>query len=232
MVLKRFSQALLAALPLVLLLAACGTDSEPTAEPVSKPPATSEPVPTPKPTATPVPEPKEPSMKQYNSPPAMTIDPNKSYTATLELEKGGEIVIELFAKEAPVTVNNFIFLARDGYYDQVTFHRVIADFMAQSGDPTGTGSGGPGYTIKDEFSPLRRHNSPGVLSMANVGRPNTGGGQWFITLVPTPHLDDAHTVFGKVMEGMEVVNGIKIRNPSAASTPGDVISSITIEEGE
>ena len=154
MVLKRFSQALLAALPLVLLLAACGTDSEPTAEPVSKPPATSEPVPTPKPTATPVPEPKEPSMKQYNSPPAMTIDPNKSYTATLELEKGGEIVIELFAKEAPVTVNNFIFLARDGYYDQVTFHRVIADFMAQSGDPTGTGSGGPGYTIQDEFSPL------------------------------------------------------------------------------
>ena len=153
MVLKRFSQALLAALPLVLLLAACGTDSEPTAEPVSKPPATSEPVPTPKPTATSVPEPKEPSMKQYNSPPAMTIDPNKSYTATLELEKGGEIVIELFAKEAPVTVNNFIFLARDGYYDQVTFHRVIADFMAQSGDPTGTGSGGPGYTIPDEFSP-------------------------------------------------------------------------------
>ena len=232
MVLKRFSQALLAALPLVLLLAACGTDSEPTAEPVSKPPATSEPVPTPKPTATPVPEPKEPSMKQYNSPPAMTIDPNKSYTATLELGKGGEIVIELFAKEAPVTVNSFIFLARDGYYDQVTFHRVIADFMAQSGDPTGTGSGGPGYTIKDEFSPLRRHNSPGVLSMANVGRPNTGGGQWFITLVPTPHLDDAHTVFGKVIEGMEVVNGIKIRNPSAATTPGDVISSITIEEGE
>ena len=231
MVLKRFSLALLALLPVMLLVAACGTDSEPTAEPVSKPPATSTPVPTPKPTATPVPEPEEPTVKQYSSPPAMTIDPNKSYTATLELEKGGEIVIDLFAKEAPVTVNNFIFLARDGYYDQVTFHRVIADFMAQSGDPTGTGSGGPGYTIKDEFSPLRRHNSPGVLSMANVGRPNTGGGQWFITLVPTPHLDDAHTVFGKVIEGMEVVNGIKIRNPSTATTPGDVISSITIEEG-
>jgi cyclophilin family peptidyl-prolyl cis-trans isomerase len=231
MLLKRFSLALLAALPLVLLLAACGTDSEPTAEPVSKPPPTSAPVPTPKPTATPVPEPEEPTVKQYSSPPAMTIDPNKSYTATIELEKGGEIVIEMFAKEAPVTVNNFIFLARDGYYDQVTFHRVIADFMAQSGDPTGTGSGGPGYTIKDEFSPLRRHNSPGVLSMANVGRPNTGGGQWFITLVPTPHLDDAHTVFGKVVDGMDVVNGIKIRNPSTATTPGDVISSITIEEG-
>ena len=231
MLLKRFSLALLAALPLVLVLAACGTDSEPTAEPVSKPPATVKAEPAPQPTATPVPEPKEPTVKQYNSPPAMTIDPNKSYTATLELVKGGEIVIELFAKEAPVTVNNFIFLARDGYYDQVTFHRVIAEFMAQSGDPTGTGSGGPGYTIKDEFSSLRRHDSPGVLSMANVGRPNSGGGQWFITLVPTPHLDDAHTVFGKVIDGMAVVNGIKIRNPNTATTPGDVISSITIEEG-
>ena len=160
----------------------------------------------------------------------MTIDPNKSYTATIELEKGGEIVIELFAKEAPVTVNNFIFLARDGYYDNVMFHRVIEGFMAQSGDPTGTGSGGPGYTIPDEFSPERRHDGPGVLSMANVGRPNTGGGQWFITFIATPHLDDAHTVFGKVIEGMDVVNGIKIRNPATATTPGDVISSITIVE--
>ena len=230
MLLKRFSLALLATLSVVLLLAACGTDSEPTAEPVSKPPATVKAEPTPKPTATPIPEPEEPTVKQYNSPPAMTIDPNKSYTATIELEKGGEIVIELFAKEAPVTVNNFIFLARDGYYDNVMFHRVIEGFMAQSGDPTGTGSGGPGYTIPDEFSPERRHNGPGVLSMANVGRPNTGGGQWFITFIATPHLDDAHTVFGKVIEGMDVVNGIKIRNPATATTPGDVISSITIVE--
>ena len=231
MVLKRFSLALLAGLSVVLLLAACGTDSEPTAEPVSKPPPTSAPVPTPKPTATPVPEPEEPTVKQYSSPPAMTIDPNKSYTATLELENGGEIVIELFAKEAPVTVNNFIFLARDGYYDNVTFHRVIEGFMAQSGDPTGTGTGGPGYTIPDEFSPERRHDGPGVLSMANVGRPNSGGGQWFITFVATPHLDDAHTVFGKVIEGMDVLNSISIRNPATATTRGDVISSITVVEG-
>lgn len=231
MVLKRFSLALLAALPLMLLLTACGTDSEPTAEPVSKPSPTVKAEPTPEPTANPVPEPEEPAVKQYSSPPAMTIDPNESYTATLELEKGGEIVLELFAKEAPVTVNNFIFLARDGYYDNVTFHRVIEGFMAQSGDPTGTGSGGPGYTIPDEFSPERRHDGPGVLSMANVGRPNTGGGQWFITFIATPHLDDAHTVFGKVIEGMDVVNGISIRNPQTATTPGDVISSITIEEG-
>ena len=178
------------------------------------------------------PDPGHSPAKQYSSPPPMTIDPNKSYTATLELEKGGEIVIELFAKEAPITVNNFIFLARDGYYDGVTFHRVIASFMAQSGDPTGTGSGEPGYSIPDEFSPLRRHDGPGVLSMANVGRPNTGSGQWFITFVATPHLDDQHTVFGKVIEGMDVVNGITIRNPGTATTPGDVITSIIIEEGE
>ncbi len=229
MALIRCSRALLAALPVVLFMAACGTEPEPTTEPATAAPAeppTAVPAkPTPKPTAS------APRVKQYSSPPAMSIDPDKSYTATLHLEKGGEIVIELFAKEAPVTVNNFVFLARDGYYDQVTFHRVIADFMAQSGDPTGTGSGGPGYTIADEFSPLRRHDGPGVLSMANTGRPNSGGGQWFITFVATPHLDDAHTVFGKVVEGMDVVNGIMIRNPSTATTLGDVISSISIEEG-
>ena len=102
--------------------------------------------------------------------------------------------------------------------------------MAQGGDPTGTGTGGPGYTIPDEFSPLRRHDSPGVLSMANTGRPNSGDGQWFITFVPTPHLDDADTVFGKVVEGMEVVNDITARDPSTATSPGDVISSIAIAE--
>ena len=132
--LTRCFRALLAVLPFVLLAAACGSDPTPTSIP----------------TATPVPT---PTIQQYDSPPAMTIDPDKSYTATLELEKGGEFVIELFAKEAPVTVNNFIFLARDGYYDGVTFHRVIPGFMAQGGDPTGTGGGGPGYTIPDEFSP-------------------------------------------------------------------------------
>ena len=210
--LSRYFRLLPALLPLVLLIAACG----------------SEPTPTFIPTATLTPA---PTLQQYDSPPSMTIDPDKSYTATLELEKGGEIVIELFAKEAPVTVNNFIFLARDGYYDGVTFHRVIPGFMAQGGDPTGTGRGGPGYTIPDEFSPLRRHDGPGVLSMANIGRPDTGGGQWFITFAATPHLDDAHTVFGQVIEGMDVVNGISPRDPGSATSPGDAIASITIQEG-
>ena len=210
--LSLYTRALLAVLPFVLLAAACGSDPTPTSIP----------------TATPAPT---PSLQQFDAPPPMTIDPDKSYTATLELEKGGEIVIELFAKEAPVTVNNFIFLAREGYYNGVTFHRVIPGFMAQGGDPMGTGSGGPGYTIPDEFSPLRRHDGPGVLSMANVGRPDTGSGQWFITFAATPHLDDAHTVFGQVVEGMDVVFDIAPRDPTAATSPGDAISSITIQEG-
>ena len=214
--LNRYTRVLLAVLPLVLLAVACA------AEPTPTPTVT----PTPTSTATPA-----PTLQQYDSAPPLTIDPDKSYTATLELQKGGEIVIELFAKEAPVTVNNFIFLAREGYYDGVTFHRVIPGFMAQGGDPTGTGRGGPGYTIPDEFSPLRRHDGPGVLSMANVGRPDTGGGQWFITFAATPHLDDAHTVFGQVIEGLDVVNGISPRDPTTATSPGDAIASITIQEG-
>ena len=214
--LNRYTRALLAALPLVLLAVACAAEPTPT------------PTVTPAPTQTPIPV---PTLQQYDSPPPLTIDPDKSYTATLELQKGGEFVIELFAKEAPVTVNNFIFLAREGYYDGVTFHRVIPGFMAQGGDPTGTGRGGPGYTIPDEFSPLRRHDGPGVLSMANIGRPDTGGGQWFITFAATPHLDDAHAVFGQVIEGMDVVNGISPRDPGTATSPGDAIASITIQEG-
>ena len=173
---------------------------------------------------------KSSGRKEYSAPPPMTIDPDKKYTATFNLAKGGSFVVELYAKEAPTTVNNFVFLVRDGYYEGVTFHRVIPGFMAQGGDPTGTGTVGPGYTIPDEFSPLRRHDSAGILSMANTGRPNSGGGQWFITFVPTPHLDDAHTVFGKVVEGMDVVNDITVRDPSTATSPGDVISSITIDE--
>jgi peptidyl-prolyl cis-trans isomerase B (cyclophilin B) len=159
-------------------------------------------------------------QKQYDAPPPMKIDPNKSYTATVETDKG-KIVIDLFAKDAPKTVNNFVFLARDGYYDGIAFHRVIPDFMIQGGDPTGTGRGGPGYKFEDELdNNPRRHDKPGVLSMANSG-PNTNGSQFFITHVPTPHLDGKHTVFGNVREGQDVVNKIQ---------KGDAIKTITIEE--
>ena len=178
---------------------------------------------------TPTPQQGQQMPKQYDSAPAMTIDPSKSYTATFAMDGGAEFKVKLFAQDAPKTVNNFVFLARDGYYDGVTFHRVIPGFMAQSGDPTGTGSGGPGYRFEDEFHPSLRHSKPGILSMANAG-PNTNGSQFFITFVPTPHLDDAHAVFGEVIEGMEAVNSITVRDPSTASTPGDVITSITISE--
>ena len=163
----------------------------------------------------------------------MAIDPDKKYTAIMELEKGENITIELFAKEAPNTVNNFVFLAREGFYDGGTFHRVIPDFMAQAGDPTGTGTGGPGYRFDDEFHPSRRHDSPGVLSMANAGSPGgigTNGSQFFITFVPTPHLDNKHSVFGKVTEGLDTVLAITVRDPMTASSPGDVMKTIRIEE--
>ena len=167
--------------------------------------------------------------KQYNSAPAMTIDPSKEYTATFNMEDGSEFTIKLFADKVPNTTNNFVFLANDGYYDGVTFHRVIPGFMAQGGDPTGTGRGGPGYQFADEFHPELRHDKPGILSMANAG-PGTNGSQFFITFVPTPHLDNNHAVFGEVIEGMDVVNAISPRDPMSARTPGDAVSSITINE--
>ncbi len=141
-----------------------------------------------------------------SAPPEMTIDVNKKYVATLETTKG-TIVLELFASAAPKTVNNFFVLSNAGFYDNILFHRVISDFMVQTGDPTGTGSGGPGYNFEDEFNPNLKHETPGVLSMANAG-PNTNGSQFFITHVPTPWLDGKHTIFGKVTTGMEVVNAI------------------------
>ena len=133
-----------------------------------------------------------------DGPPIGDLDTSKTYTATFKIESG-EFKIELFDDDAPLTVENFVKLARSGYYDDTTFHRVLAGFMAQGGDPTGTGTGGPGYRFKDEIN-ARKHDSPGILSMANAG-PNTNGSQFFITFVPTPHLDMAHTVFGKVTEG-------------------------------
>ncbi len=167
-------------------------------------------------------------MKQYKSPPAMVIDPKKTYTATFHTD-AGDFVVELYADRVPKTVNNFVFLAREGFYDGVTFHRVIRNFMAQGGDPTGTGSGGPGYKFADEFHPSLRHTGPGILSMANAG-PGTNGSQFFITHGPTPHLDQKHSVFGKVTEGMDMVLSIPERDPGRARTPGTAMRSIDITE--
>jgi len=160
-------------------------------------------------------------MKQYNSPPEMQIDPSKSYTATIKTNKG-VIELELFADKAPITVNNFVFLARDGYYDGITFHRVIDNFMVQTGDPRGDGRGGPGYKFSDEASALQlKHEGPGTLSMANAG-PNTNGSQFFITHIKTDWLDGKHAVFGKVKgDGQAIVDAIQ---------QGDVMETVTITE--
>ncbi len=157
--------------------------------------------------------------KQYPTAPAMTIDKSKAYQATFKTSRG-DIVVELFTKDAPHTVNNLVFLARDKFYDGTTFHRVIADFMVQGGDPEGTGRGGPGYKFNDETRGNPNHHERGVLSMANAG-PNTNGSQFFITHVATPWLDGKHTVFGKVLQGLEVVDAIK---------QGDKLISVTIDE--
>ena len=158
-------------------------------------------------------------MKQYSSPPAMQLDASKTYTATIQTNRG-DIVIDLHADKVPNTVNNFVALARDGFYDGVSFHRVIADFMVQGGDPTGSGRGGPGYRFNDEFHPELVHDGPGVLSMANAG-PNTNGSQFFITHVATNWLDNKHAVFGKVRSGQDVVDSIQ---------QGDMMERVEIEE--
>ena len=157
--------------------------------------------------------------KQYSSPPQMGIDANKTFVATLDTSKG-KIVVDLFAKEAPNTVNNFVFLARDGFYNGTKFHRVIPDFMVQGGDPEGTGRGGPGYKFADEFKGNPHKHQRGTLSMANAG-PGTNGSQFFLTHVKTDWLDGKHTVFGQVRSGQEVIDAIK---------QGDVLTSVTIEE--
>lgn len=161
------------------------------------------------------------SDKQYSSEPAIQIDPNKTYVAHFKTNKG-EFDVNLHTKEAPITVNNFVFLAREGFYDGLSFHRVISNFMIQGGDPTGTGRGGPGYKWNDEPGALRlKHDGPGVLSMANAGR-NTNGSQFFITHAAQPHLDGMHAVFGHVAgDGQKIVNAIK---------QGDTIETLTIIE--
>ena len=174
--------------------------------------------------------PEDPAARNgfYDAPPAMQIDPETVYLATFETEKG-DIVVELFAEKAPRTVNNFIFLAREGFYDDTTFHRVIPGFVVQGGDPTGTGTGGPGYRFADEFHPDLTHDSAGMLSMANAG-PDTNGSQFFITLAPIPNLDGKHAVFGKVVDGMGVLTAISPRNPQEATEPGDTLRTVRIEE--
>lgn len=167
-------------------------------------------------------------MPQWNKPPVLQIDSKKNYTATLKTEIG-DIQLELFADKVPMTVNNFVFLARQGFYDGIIFHRVIANFMTQGGDPTGRGSGGPGYRFADEFHPTLKHNKPGILSMANAG-PGTNGSQFFITHVPTPWLDGKHSVFGQVISGMDVLLSIPPRDPSHPEYPGVKILTVEIAE--
>jgi cyclophilin family peptidyl-prolyl cis-trans isomerase len=168
--------------------------------------------------------------KQYDAPPALTIDPSKRHVATISTALG-DIVIELYADKVPRTVNNFVFLARDGFYDGCTFHRVIKGFMAQGGDPTGTGRGGPGYRFADEFHAHLKHDAAGVVSMANAG-PDTNGSQFFITHAATSHLDGKHAVFGRVVDGLDVVLAIPERDPMTAREPGVVMDSVTILEEE
>lgn len=168
--------------------------------------------------------------KQWKQQPEIIINPIKNYSAILHTEIGN-ITIELFADRVPVTVNNFVFLSREGFFENTIFHRVIKNFMVQGGDPTGSGRGGPGYRFNDEFVTALRHDKPGVLSMANAG-PNTNGSQFFITHVATPWLDNKHSVFGQVITGMDIVNKIPERNPDRPENSGVKILSVEIIESQ
>jgi cyclophilin family peptidyl-prolyl cis-trans isomerase len=165
----------------------------------------------------------------FSEAPPMSIDTSKSYQALIRMESGGEMRLQLFDDEAPVTVNNFVFLANQGFFDGTTFHRVLNEFMAQGGDPSGTGSGGPGYQFEDETDNGLAFDRRGLLAMANAG-PDTNGSQFFITFAPAPHLDGAHTIFGELVEGDEVLSTITLRDPATAAEPGDRISEIVIYE--
>lgn len=169
--------------------------------------------------------------RQFTTCPPMTVDTSKQYVATLNTEKG-EIVIELFVEQAPMAVNNFIFLARNGWYDGVTFHRVLEDFVAQAGDPSGTGYGGPGYAFTNETSPDLVFDRAGLVAMANSGGTDSNGSQFFITYAPASQLDGKYTIFGEVIQGMDVALSLAQRDPSQGFDlpPGDQIISVTIEE--
>lgn len=169
---------------------------------------------------------------QYSSPPPMSIDPAKKYTATIYTPRG-EIVIELLPDIAPQTVNNFVFLARQNFYNGLTWHRVLPNFMAQGGDPRGDGTGGPGYTIPAEFTDKILFDQPGIVAMARSSDPNSAGSQFFITTAPAPWLNEQYTIFGRVIQGQGIVDGIPLRdpsNPADLATPGEMILGIAINE--
>jgi peptidylprolyl isomerase len=166
----------------------------------------------------------------YSAAPPMTIDPNKSYTATFTTPRG-DFVVKLRPDLAPQTVNSFVFLARAGFFNGLTWHRVLPNFMAQGGDPTGTGTGGPGYTVPDEFTDKVKFDKPGILAMANTGRPNSGGSQFFVTTAPADYLDGKYTIFGEVEQGQDIVNAIPLRDPDQnPTTPGEQIVKVAIAE--
>ncbi len=238
---------IVALLLLTLLLAACGNSAAET--PAAAEPAAPAAVEAPAATDTPVPAPAaavpvqpagsgaasqlapEARNAMYSVPPEMSIDLSKVYYANIKTEKG-DIRVQLFADRTPLTVNNFVFLAREGFYDNTTFHRVLENFMAQAGDPTGTGSGGPGYQFRDEFVPGLGFDRPNLLAMANSG-PGTNGSQFFITFALPDWLNNLHTIFGEVVSGQDVLNQITRRDPSqGASTPGDILLTIEIEESD
>jgi cyclophilin family peptidyl-prolyl cis-trans isomerase len=168
--------------------------------------------------------------RQYTSCPAVTVQQNKQYIATLQTEKG-DIVIQLFADKAPMTVNSFLFLARQGWYDNITFHRVIPDLFAQTGDPSGTGKGNPGYYVITELDPSLAFDKPGMVAMVNSG-PDTSGSQFFITYAPVPDYNGQYTIFGEVLSGMDVLEQLTPRDaqPGTETPPGDQLIRVTIEE--
>ncbi len=168
--------------------------------------------------------------KTYSAPPPMTIDPAKQYTATITTPRG-DIVVKLRPDLAPKTVNSFVFLAREGFYNDLTWHRVLPQFMAQGGDPTGTGGGGPGYAVPAEFTDKVLFDKPGLLAMARSSDPDSAGSQFFITTAPAPHLSKQYTIFGEVVKGQEIVDAIPLRDPDQnPTTPGEKMLKILIEE--